>query len=418
MTKASVRVRPKIFLADEHEIDPDKVDKDAIQVIEQLKQAGYKAYLVGGSVRDLLAGQEPKDFDISTSAEPEQIKHLFKRKCLLIGRRFRLAHLRFGHKIFEVSTFRAGDNEIDETELIIRDNTWGTEEEDVLRRDFTINGLYFDPIEHKVIDYVGGWEDIHKRILRTIGNPEMRFRQDPVRMIRLLKFRARFGFDIESHTKKALLACKEEILKSGPARILEEMMRMLESGYAGRFFHLMHQSGLLKYVFPTLSDAFDTPINDEIFRYLSVADELHRHHRTRPLRRSVLLATLLYPVLQEKLTKKIKESGTSLSVGELLLLTGDVVEHFVSSSFSRLPKKLSIDISYVLSTQFKITPLTGKIHNRQKLFKNKCFQAALRFLQVRSIVNSDLHPTYQDVRKSYHHFLQEGVHQTRHHPAP
>ena len=211
-------MQPKIYTIDHHQISPDKIDQHAFYVIQKLREAGHKAYLVGGGVRDLLLSQSPKDFDVSTSAKPEEIRSLF-RNAILIGRRFRLAHVRFGKKVIEVATFRAG--ETGTAELIVRDNVWGTEEEDVLRRDFTINGLFYNPESGEVIDYVGGYPDLEKRILRTIGEPEVRFSQDPVRMIRLLKFCARFNFEIERPTFEALLNCKKEILKSSSARVLE-----------------------------------------------------------------------------------------------------------------------------------------------------------------------------------------------------
>jgi poly(A) polymerase len=186
-------VQQTIYPFETHRIPKEKIDADALFVLEKLRRAGHIAYLVGGGVRDLLLNKTPKDFDISTSADPDQIRRLF-RNAILIGKRFRLAHIRFGEKIFEVSTFRSGSNEADT--LILRDNDWGTPEQDALRRDFTINGLFYDPHTETVIDYVGGYPDIEKRILRTIGQPFLRFKQDPVRMLRLLKFRARFGFDI------------------------------------------------------------------------------------------------------------------------------------------------------------------------------------------------------------------------------
>ncbi|HEV8052617.1 MAG TPA: polynucleotide adenylyltransferase PcnB, partial [Parachlamydiaceae bacterium] len=190
-------VQPKIYHATDHDISLALIDPDAIQILKRLKEAGFLAYLVGGSVRDLLVKKQPKDYDISTSARPEQIKQVFQRNCLLIGRRFRLAHIRFGHRIFEVSTFRSGENDSD---LIVHDNCWGSPEEDVMRRDFTMNGLFYDPCNHTVIDYVGGWQDIHNNLLKTIGDPVVRFKQDPVRMIRLLKFQSRFDFKIDPQT--------------------------------------------------------------------------------------------------------------------------------------------------------------------------------------------------------------------------
>ena len=245
-------MQAKIFHATDHDIDHHQIDRDALYVINRLKEAGFEAYLVGGGVRDLLIKKTPKDFDISTSARPEQIKQLFGRNCILIGRRFRLAHVRFGHKILEVATFRAGENDSD---LIIQDNVWGSPEEDVMRRDFTINGLFYDPTNHSVIDFVGGWEDIHKKVLRTIGEPNVRFKQDPVRMIRLLKFQARYNFEIVPEVQKALTNCKEELIKSSPARILEEIFRMLESGYSSPFFHLMTSNRTARIYF-SLFDSF------------------------------------------------------------------------------------------------------------------------------------------------------------------
>lgn len=162
-------MRPSIYTRGQHAIEQDRIDEHALSAVLALQEAGHTTYLVGGSVRDLILGRKPKDFDISTSARPEEIKRLFQRHCLLIGRRFRLAHLRFGQKVLEVSTFRAGDNS--SSSLIVHDNRWGSEEEDVQRRDFTMNALFYDPKKEIVLDYVGGVEDIKKGLLRTIGSP-------------------------------------------------------------------------------------------------------------------------------------------------------------------------------------------------------------------------------------------------------
>ena len=208
------------------------VDQHALLIIKKLQEAGFSAYLVGGSVRDLLLKQPPKDFDVVTNATPRQIKSLFKR-ALIIGKRFLLVHIIFGkRKVVEVSTFRAENSN---KSIILQDNKFGTEKEDAVRRDFTINGLFYDPYTDTIIDYVGGYSDIQKQILRVIGSPEKSFYQDPVRMIRLLKFRSRFNLEIEKNTLQALASCKKEILKSSQARIFEEILRMLESGHATKF---------------------------------------------------------------------------------------------------------------------------------------------------------------------------------------
>lgn len=290
-------MQPKIYQSTDHDIDPALIDSDAIFVLKKLKDAGFIAYLVGGSVRDLLVKRIPKDFDISTSARPEQVKQVFQRNCMLIGRRFRLAHIRFGNKIFEVSTFRSGDNEND---LIIHDNIWGSPEEDVLRRDFTINGLFYDPFTHTVIDYVGGWDDIHQHTLRTIGEASVRFRQDPVRMIRLLKFQARFNFNIDLKAKTAMSRCIQEIVKSSPARILEEIFRMLESSASEPFFRLMEESGLLDLLFPCLNHFLSGPHGEDVFHLLKAADTVNLQRLRRPIDRAVLTSCLLFPILQER----------------------------------------------------------------------------------------------------------------------
>lgn len=392
-------MQPKIYHPTEHEINESSIDSDALYVINKLKSAGFIAYLVGGGVRDILLKKFPKDFDISTSAHPEQIKHLFPRNCLLIGRRFRLAHIRFGKKVIEVSTFRSGENESD---LIVHDNQWGSPEEDVLRRDFTINGLFYDPSTHTVIDYVGGWEDIHHKVIRTIGNPFVRFKQDPVRMIRLLKFQARFGFDIQQDAQEALMVCKEEIIKSSPARILEEIFRMLESGYSSPFFHLMTKSGILELLFPCLTHFLEGKYGEEVYQYLAGADRLNIHDPKNPLDRSILTACLLFPILEHELRLQYLDKGQVPHIGEIMLLTSSLIKGFVTSSFSHFPRKHSSTMGFILSTQFRMTPLSGKRHPRPKVIRNKEFLYALKFLQIRSLVEKKLDGDYQYWKDLFH----------------
>lgn len=384
-------MQPKIYHASDHDIDPSLIDLDAITVLKRLKEAGFLAYLVGGSVRDLLLKQVPKDFDISTSASPEEIKQLFRRDCILIGRRFRLAHIRSGNKVFEVSTFRSGENDGD---LIVHDNRWGTPEEDVLRRDFTINGLFYDPVSHAVIDYVGGWNDIHQRLLRTIGEPIIRFRQDPVRMIRLVKFRARFGFDADEKALQALGTCVGEIIKSSPARILEEILRMLESGASKQFFWLMSTSGLLDLLFPCLDHFLKGKHGENVYRLLQAADQLNLSSRKKTLDRATLASCLLFPILEQEIHTTYLQQGRIPHFGEILMLTSSLIKGIVISSFSHFPKRLSADVGFILSTQYRLTPISGKRHLRFKLFHHKEFEFALKFLKIRALVNEDLMEAY------------------------
>lgn len=384
-------VQPKIYSANDHDIDPTLIDPDAIYVLKKLKEAGFVAYLVGGSVRDLLVKKQPKDFDISTSAKPEQIKQVFQRNCLLIGRRFRLAHIRFGHRILEVSTFRSGDNDSD---LIVHDNCWGTPEEDVLRRDFTINGLYYDPSTHTVIDYVGGWEDIHKHLLRTIGEPIVRFKQDPVRMIRLLKFQSRFNFHIDQQTSSALVKCIQEIVKSSPARILEEILRMLESGASEPFFRLMASSGLLELLFPCLDHFLQGEFGEDVYRLLKAADEINKNHK-KPIDRAILLSCLLFPILEREIQLVFLNEHKIPHYSEILMITSSLIKGLIISSFAHFPKRLSSEAGFILSTQYRLIPLNGKRHLRSKLSHNKEFELALRFLKIRALADKTLTESYE-----------------------
>jgi poly(A) polymerase len=234
-------------------LDRTAIDADADRVVRKLTRAGYKAYLVGGCVRDLLVGRTPKDFDVATSATPNEIRATF-RNCRIIGRRFRLAHVFFGSKIIETATFRANPREEDDHDLLIRrDNVFGTEAEDAKRRDFTINGLFYDVEREEVIDHVGGLVDLDAKLIRTIGDPDVRFQEDPVRMLRAIKFAARLEFGFEPATWRALLRWRSEISKCAPPRLLEEMHRLLRGGAARRSFELMVETGTLAVLSPYLA---------------------------------------------------------------------------------------------------------------------------------------------------------------------
>jgi len=408
-------VQPKILSAIEHEIDESLIDTDALYVMSRLREAGFTAYLVGGSVRDLIIKRIPKDFDISTSALPEQIKHIFNRQCILIGRRFRLAHIRFGHKIIEVSTFRTGENDSD---LILHDNEWGTPEQDVLRRDFTINGLFYDPANHSIIDYVGGWEDIQKRTLRSIGNPTVRFKQDPVRMIRLLKFRARFAFEIDVEARKALVKTREEIIKSSPARVLEEIFRMLESGASAPFFMLMTESGILGLLFPPLNHFLLGKHGQEVFKYLSVADKINQNTPKNPIDRALLTACLLFPILETEIQTQFLSKGTTPHIGEVLMLTSAVIKAVLNTSFSQFPRRISSTTGFILATQYRLTPFSGKRHPRPKLIRMKEFDLALKFLKIRALVNEKYMEDYNFWRNLRRQSEKHGEKRVHHHPPP
>ncbi len=242
------------------------IDPDADRVVRRLARSGFKTYLVGGCVRDLLVGKTPKDFDVATSATPNEVRAVF-RNCRIIGRRFRLAHVFFGQKIIETSTFRANPREDEDGDgddlLIRRDNVFGSETEDARRRDFTINGLFYDVEQEEVIDHVGGLDDLGAKMVRTIGDPDIRFREDPIRVLRALKFAARLDFDIEPATYEALLRQRGEISKCAAPRVVEEVYRLLRGGAARRSIELLVETGVLDVLSPQLASLYAAPDGDD-----------------------------------------------------------------------------------------------------------------------------------------------------------
>ena len=296
-----------------HSLSRSQIDPDALKVLNRLHQNSYVAYLVGGSVRDLLLGRRPKDFDIGTSAHPYQVKRLFKN-CWVIGRRFRLAHVRFGMKTIEVATFRrkvtaeelaAAEEaaaELLETPeegnaapgLIHRENTFGTPEEDAFRRDFTINALFYDIGTFSIIDYTGGLEDLRAGIVRSIGDPAERFHEDPVRMLRAIAMAARLGFTIDAPIDNAIGNGRAEIARSAPARLIEEFYKLLRSGASEQAFRMMAERRLLEPIAHDLQKG----AGDRLWQSLAAVDAYRKRHEDTPdtLSNAILLGSLLVPL--------------------------------------------------------------------------------------------------------------------------
>jgi len=268
-----------IITRQEHGLSRKLMSPNALRSLYRLKDNGYVAYLVGGCVRDLLLGREPKDFDVVTNATPNEVKRLF-RNCRLIGRRFRLAHLHYQDEIIEVATFRSQAADEPEAEpksadessqrqrhprslkdddgMILRDNVYGTPAEDALRRDFTVNALAYNIVDFSIIDYTGGLADLGAGIIRTIGVPSVRFQEDPVRMLRAVRFAALLGFTIEESTRQALVAAADTIVRAAPARLYEEMLKLFLSGEGATCYELLRQTGLFAALFPAFSNWLDS----------------------------------------------------------------------------------------------------------------------------------------------------------------
>jgi poly(A) polymerase len=306
------------------QIVAERIDPDAVKVLKRLTRHGHTAYLVGGGVRDLLLGRAPKDFDIATSARPSEVRRLF-RNCRVIGRRFRLAHILFaGGKIIEVATFRRDPRELrdesdeidevdpegrmpslvpgrgDDADLLIRqDNTFGDPHEDAIRRDFTINGLFYDLERDEVIDYIGGVSDLRAGVVRTIGAPDVRFREDPIRILRAIKFSARLDLGIAPDVYDAMVDQREELSRSAPPRVFEEILRLLRGGAAQRSIYLLWDVGLLGVVLPELSAHVEDQARgaDLLWGRLAAMDAMKAEGRLPS--DTVLAATLLYGPLEE-----------------------------------------------------------------------------------------------------------------------
>jgi poly(A) polymerase len=310
-------VEPTVIPRSEHPLSRRDIDPDAVKVLYRLRDAGFIAYLVGGSVRDLLLGRRPKDFDIGTSAHPYQVKRLF-RNCWIIGRRFRLAHIRFGQKVIEVATFRrhvpASDvdervetdppaatvSDVDVAQadldlLIRRDNTFGTPEEDAFRRDFTINALFYDIATFSIIDYVGGLQDLKDGLIRCIGDPDDRFREDPVRMLRAVAFAERLRFAIDPPVERSIRRHKQEIARSAPPRLLDEYYKVLRTGASERVFRTLGRLGLLEPITPELQKP---AAPEALWQSLSEVDAYRSRFDAAPeaLTNALLIGSLLVPL--------------------------------------------------------------------------------------------------------------------------
>lgn len=340
MAEARILSRP------EHPISRKDIDPDVVNILYRLKKNGFEGYLVGGAIRDFLRGVQPKDFDVATDATPHELRHLF-RNSRIIGRRFRLVHVCFGPKAIEVATLRAEVDppEGDESDAYIEDdNCWGTVETDAFRRDFTINGLYYDIDDFSVIDHVGGIADIEAGLIRSIGDPRRRFVEDPVRMLRAIKFAARFDFTFEAETDAALRSCAEEILQASRFRITEEIFRIIMQRRCAAGFRLLLDYGFLHVLYPRwvadlgdeglaqVADFFDRvagQIGDE--RYLPIEvlaagmfvpylDHVDVHQDRYQLRSAELVEEVRQVAFEMDLPKRLTASVLSLLKGQLYML--------------------------------------------------------------------------------------------------
>ena len=360
------------------DIDPDKLDADGIKILSRLHQFNHEAYFVGGCVRDLKLGKTPKDFDIATSAHPNEIRALF-RNCRLIGRRFRLAHIYFkGGKIIEVSTFRAPPLEADPGEelsedlLITRDNVFGTAEQDARRRDFNLNGLFYDIRKGRVIDYVGGLKDLEERTIRTIGNPEVRMAEDPVRILRAVRFAAKLDLDIDPHTYAAMEGAVEDLPRCAPARLLEEVFRLLRSGASRRCFELCHALGALHILLPPIADHLKKggkAAEQELFNRLGILDRQMKDRSDD----GIIIATMLAPLADATLAEGEGQENVGAVIDKLL-------EEMVQTA--RLPRRVADRARHILWAQGVLSGERKRRKSFSSFRKHPSFDEALLVFEI------------------------------------
>ncbi|MYE13798.1 MAG: polynucleotide adenylyltransferase PcnB [Gammaproteobacteria bacterium] len=354
------------------------VSANAVTVVETLRSAGYQAYLVGGCVRDLLLGGTPKDFDVATDATPQEVKTVFPR-ARLIGRRFRIAHVRFRREFIEVSTFRRrnedDDDEADANHLsadgvLLSDNVYGTLDEDAFRRDFTVNALYYDPLEDTVLDYTTGLEDIETRTLRIIGEPEKRLREDPVRILRAMRFAAKLGFDLDPETRHAIAPMSELLTAIPPARLFDEFNKLFMNGHAVAAWSLMWEFGLPEILFP-LSEEDDRIVRAALQSTdARIADE-------KPVTPGFLLAAMCWPEFQRRTA--LSATANNAADERLKAAHSVIGEQQLTIAF---PRRLSLFIRDLWRLQSSLERRSPR--SLKRTLGHPRFRAAYDFLVLRA----------------------------------
>ena len=376
--------RPKIISRSEHIISRANVSHSALKVLYRLKNSGFAAFLVGGGVRDLLLEMHPKDFDIVTDAHPEQVRKLFSN-CRLIGRRFRLAHVRFGGEIIEVATFRANidggdDRARSDKGRILRDNVYGTIDEDIWRRDFTVNALYYNIADFSVRDYTSGLEDINSRTLRLIGDPRTRYREDPVRMLRVVRFAAKLDFDLAPETAEPIAELGDHVRDVPPARLFDEVLKLFQTGHAVRSFELLVDYGLLRHLFPATNALLEGPDGASVRRFieLGLAGTDQRIEEDKPTTPAFLYAILLWPAVR-RLAESLTASG-SREYEAMAEASGRIAaEQQVRTA---LPKRFSVPMKEMFALQRRFGIRRGA--RAAKIMDHRQFRAAYDFMLLRS----------------------------------
>ncbi len=379
INRGTANSAPNIINRNEHALSRKEMSEHALKVLYRLKKARYESFLVGGGVRDLLLGLHPKDFDVATNATPEQVRKLFGN-CRLIGRRFRLAHVHFGREIIEVATFRAshdqeGGEGVTRNGMIVRDNVYGTLEDDAWRRDFTVNALYYNIYDFSIIDYTGGLNDIENKVIRIIGDANERLQEDPVRMLRAVRFAAKLNFKIEE-SLSASIKKNIHLLDGVPvARLFEEVLKLFLHGHALASYELLKEYDLLKHLFAQTAEHLDEA-GDRFITQALINTDL-RIKQKKPIAPAFLYAALLWPAVRYQ-TKKLKQEDLSLL--QVYQIAGqDVLEKQLKQIL--IPKRFGIPMREIWTMQARLASRKGK--RPLKLLPHPRFRASYDFLLLR-----------------------------------
>ena len=370
--------KPVSLSSEEHGIDPRLLSNNAVRVVRILQNAGYDAFIVGGAVRDLLLGLKPKDFDVATNATPEQVRRLFKR-AFLIGRRFQIVHVMFGQDLIEVTTFRGTSDKPaikDEDGRLLRDNNFGTQAEDAARRDFTINAMYYNPANQILLDYHGGISDLRSKTLRVIGNPEQRYREDPVRMLRIVRFAAKLGFSIDKTTGEPISALAPLIENVPSARLFDEMLKLLMSGHSMSCLKELRSRGLHQGLLPLLDVALELP-EAAHFIELSLEKTDQRIRENKRISPGFLFASLLWTQVEAKWADY--RSKGEYPIPALVAASSDVLE--AQTEKLAIQRRIATDMRDIWLLQPRLERRTGK--SPYRLLENERFRAAYDFMLIR-----------------------------------
>ncbi len=394
---------PEIISAEKYDISAENFSEAALQVVSDLQEAGYEAYLVGGCIRDALLGREPKDFDVSTSASPEQVKRIFKG-CRIIGRRFQIAHVRIKRELIEVSTFRANPhdktnanrNELREGEegQLIRDNVFGTCDEDAWRRDFSINALYYNPTENVILDYMDSIGDIKNGVLRSIGDMEVRFTEDPVRMLRIIRFAAKFDFPIPADAQELIHAKKQLISTVSAPRLFEEVLKLFHGGQAVKSFNMLREYGLFKLMFPFTAEYI---VDDELGmaeRALTNTDK--RIQEGKGVIPAFLFSCLLWDPVREDAHSLLDQGNTAAKAWRIAMM--DALRD--QSQYVSVPRRMADTVMEIWTLHFRL--VSRKPRAIVQLMNHRRFRAAYDFMLLRaslSEVDQDLADWWTDIQE-------------------